>query len=294
MRLKPLISLSLTLLASACISKVELVQSPIVFNPVIGHEVRAADMSVPFPEDKTFGVWALDSSTLSEYIDNEQVRHVDGEWTSSSRPLWPASSSLSFLAYSPYSLPVRLDGGALVLEDFDVSKDDSDILFAQTASGLTSVQGEVKIPFAHALSKLDVRVANGFGDGFDLRIDRIVLKGVAMRGSYHSLKRPYWRIDESSFDDIIIYDSERNGQFLAGPEMQFIGELHTIIPQKLGSVVELQYAFQVDGSDWIDAQKDVTEEIKITWEPGRYYTYSLTINERKLAYTTGIGHWSER
>ena len=294
MTLKPLISLPLTLLASACISKVELVQSPIVFNPVIGHEVRAADMSVPFPEDKTFGVWALDSSNLSEYIDNEQVRHMDGEWTSSSRPLWPASSSLSFLAYSPYSLPVRLDGGALVLEDFDVSKDDSDILFAQTASGLTSVQGEVKIPFAHALSKLDVRVANGFGDGFDLRIDKIVLKGVAMRGSYHSLKRPYWRIDESSFDDIIIYDSERNGQFLAGPELQFIGDVHSIIPQAVKPSIELTYSFRVDQGQWIDGQMETVGLSDVYWESGRYYTYSLRINETKVSCTAGIGHWNER
>ena len=50
-----------------------------------------------------------------------------------------------------------------MLEGFDVRDGDDELLFAKTASGLTSAQGEVKLPFIHALAKLDVRVANGFG-----------------------------------------------------------------------------------------------------------------------------------
>lgn len=277
----------------SCISSVEMEQTPIVFNPVIGHEVRSDDMSVPFPEDKTFGVWALDNQS-AEFISDREVGCKDGLWSSESLPFWPTNSTLAFYAYSPCSLPVRFSKGVMTLDGFDVTRDGDDVLFAQTASGLTSVEGEVKLPFSHALSRMDMRIASGYGADVKVRIDRIVLKNVATVGNYDSSKYQKWTVDESTATDIVFYDSERDGQFLAGPEMQFIGELHTIIPQKLGSVIELQYAFQVDGSDWIDAQKDVTEEIKITWEPGRYYTYSLTINERKLAYTTGIGHWSER
>lgn len=269
-------------------------QSPIVFNPVIGHEVRATDMSVPFPEDKTFGVWALDSSNQSIYIDNQQISHQDGVWTSSSLPLWPVSSSLDFVAYSPYTLPVRLDGGAIVLDDFSVTEDGTDMLFAQTASGLTAAQGEVKLPFAHALAKLDVRVANGFGDGFDLRMDKIVLKGVAMRGNFHSTRRPCWRIDESTFDDIIIYDSGRDGQFLAGTRMQFVGQACSIIPQAVKPSIELTYSFRVDQGEWIDGQKESVELKDVYWETGRYYTYSLRISETKVSCTAGIGHWNER
>lgn len=250
-------------------------------------------MSVPFPEDKTFGVWALDNQS-AEFISDREVGCKDGLWSSESLTLWPTNSTLTFYAYSPCSLPVRFSKGVMTLDGFDVTRDGDDVLFAQTASGLTSVEGEVKLPFRHALSRMDMRIASGYGADVKVRIDRIVLRNVATVGNYDSSKYQKWTVDESTATDIVFYDSERDGQFLAGPEMQFIGELHTIIPQKLGSVIELQYAFQVDGSDWIDAQKDVTEEIKITWEPGRYYTYSLTINERKLAYTTGIGHWSER
>lgn len=294
MRLKPLISLPLAVLASACISKVELVQTPIVFDPVIGTEVRAFDMSIPFPEDKTFGVWALDSSTLSRYIDNEQVCFQDGEWAPISHPLWPTSSSLSFVAYSPYTLPMGLESGELVLEGFDVAKEGTDILFAKAASGHEYGQRDVKIPFVHALSKLDMRVKNGFGDDIELRIDKIVLKGIAMRGSFHSSKHPYWRIDESSFDDIVIFDSGRDGQFLAGPTMQFIGDVYSIIPQAVKPVVELTYSFRISDAEWIDGQKESVELQDVYWEPGRYYTYSLNLNEVKLTYTTGVGHWNER
>ena len=113
-------------------------QSPIVFNPVIGHEVRANDMSVPFPEDKSFGVWAMDSHQAGNYIDDREIRCTDGIWSSESLPFWPQSSSLTFFAYSPYDLPMRLEGGNLVLKDYDVRRDDADVLFAKTASGLTA------------------------------------------------------------------------------------------------------------------------------------------------------------
>ena len=294
MRLKSLISLPLTLLASACISKVELVQSPIVFNPVIGNEVRANDMSVPFPEDKSFGVWAMDSHQAGNYIDDQEICYTDGVWSSESLPFWPLSSSLTFFAYSPYDLPMRLEDGNLLMEDYDVSVEDAEVLFAKTASGLTSEQGEVKLPFVHALAKLDMRVASGFGADVDVRIDRILLKGVAMCGDFNSTRHPYWRADESSAIDVTIFDSERDGEFLAGPTMQFIGDVHTIIPQGLKPSIELTYAFRVDEGEWIDGQMDTAELRDVFWEPGRYYTYSLRINEMKLSCTTGIGHWNER
>ena len=295
MHLKALISLPLALLASACVSSVELVQVPIEFNPVIGNEVRSAsDMSVPFPEDKSFGVWALDSHSSGKYVDDQEIRCHDGVWTSSSLPFWPSSSSLTFYAYSPYDLPMRLEGGNLVLEGYNVAEDDAGFLFAKTSSGLTYSQGEVKLPFVHALAKLDVRVANGFGADVDVRIDRIILKDVAMRGDFHSTRHPYWNADKASVADVIIFDSERDGQFLAGPTMQFIGDVHTIIPQGLTPSIELTYAFRVDEGEWIDGQTDTAELRDVFWEPGRYYTYSLRINEMKLSCTTGIGHWNER
>ena len=272
-------------------------QSPIVFNPVIGGEVRSSsdiDMSVPFPEDKSFGVWALDSHSGGRYIDDQQIRFDGGVWGSEALPFWPTSSSLTFYAYAPYDLPMRLEGGNLALEGFDVREDGAEVLFAKTSSGLTSSEGEVKLPFIHALAKLDVRVANGFGADVDVRIDRILLKGVAMRGDFHSTRHPYWRADESSVVDVTIFDSERDGQFLAGPTMQFIGDVHTIIPQGLTPSIELTYAFRVDEGEWIDGQVDVAELRDVFWEPGRYYTYSLRINEVKLSCTTGIGHWNER
>ena len=297
MHLKTLILLPLAFLASACISSVELVQTEIVFDPVIGSEVRSSsnvDMSVPFPEDKSFGVWALDSQSGGKYIDNQQIRCSGGIWGGESLPFWPSSSSLTFYAYAPYGLQMGLEGGSLALEGFDVREDGTEVLFAKTSSGLTSSDGEVKLPFIHALAKLDVRVANGFGADVDVRIDRLLLKGVAMRGDFRSNRHQYWKADESSTVDVIIFDSERDGQFLAGPTMQFIGDVHTIIPQGLAPSIELTYAFRVDEGEWIDGQIDSVELRDVFWEPGRYYTYSLRINEMKLSCTTGIGHWNER
>ena len=92
---KTLIPFLLTFVLASCISSVELVQKPIVFNPVIGHEVRSDDMSVPFPEDKTFGVWALDNH-LEEFISDREIGFNGVSWTSESLPLWPINYSLTF------------------------------------------------------------------------------------------------------------------------------------------------------------------------------------------------------
>ena len=294
MHIKTLIPSLLTLTMVSCISKTNLVQEAIVFNPVIGHEVRSAESSVPFPEDKTFGVWALDDKKSSEFISNAEIAFNGGLWSSAALPLWPTSSSLTFYAYSPYDLPVGFSDGVMTLKGFDVRTDGDQLLYAKTASGLTAAQGEVKLPFTHALSRLDMRIASGYGSDVDVRIDRIVLRKVAQVGDFNSSIAYCWRADTDSADDIVIFDSERDGQFLAGPDMKFIGDALTIIPQCMGSSIEIHYAFRVDDGDWIDGQSESTKVLETYWEPGRYYTYSLTINELKLSYTTGIGHWNER
>ena len=296
MHLKSLIILPLALLTS-CISSVETVQTPIVFSPVIGNEVRSEDMSVPFPEDKSFGVWAQDiksgtpDNSQPEYISDQEITCINGFWTSRSLPLWPATP-LTFTAYSPVSLPMTYDGGVLRLEGYESGQEE--ILFAQSEKGLQASQGAVKLQFQHALTKLDMRIANGYGAGVQVRVDRILLTNVAQKGDFDSSRPKYWTADESSATDIVIFDSERDGEFLAEPKMKFIGDIQTIIPQALNARIELQYSFRVDEGDWIDGQKEVSESIDIFWEAGRYYTYSLTINETRLGYTTGISHWNGR
>ena len=277
----------------SCLSHVETAQSPIVFNPVIGHEVRSTEMSIPFPEDKTFGVWAVDNNTGRTFIHDHEISCTSGLWTSEYLPLWP-DSELKFHAYSPFNLSVGYSNGAIVLDSFNIGKDGEEFMYAQTSSPQGANEGKVKLQFSHALSRIDMRIKSGFGEDFDVRIDKVILKRVAETGNFNSLRYPQWTTDESSIKDIIIFDSERDGNFLAGPNMQYIGDLHTIIPQKSGSSIQVYYSFRIDDGDWIDGQSESTSEIIVQWEPGRYYTYSLTINEVKLSYTTGIGQWTDK
>ena len=290
---KTLIPFLLTFVLASCISSVEMVQTPIVFNPVIGHEVRSSEMSIPFPEDKTFGVWAVDNNTGRTFVYDHEISCKSGLWTSEYLPLWP-ESSLLFHAYSPFALGVEFSNNAIVLDSFNIGKDGEEFLYAQTSTPQNANGGKVKLQFSHALSRIDMRIKSGYGEEVEVRIDKITLKRVADTGNFNSSQYPQWTTDESTIKDIVIFDSERDGNFLAGPNMQYIGDIHTIIPQKSGSSIEVCYAFRIDDGDWIDGQRESTSEIIVQWEPGRYYTYSLTINEVKLSYTTGIGHWIGR
>ena len=70
------------------------------FKPVIGHDTRAEE-SVPFPEDRTFYVWALNTTDGSIYLNKENIAHKSEGWLSVRK--WP-EAELDFTAYWPIEL----------------------------------------------------------------------------------------------------------------------------------------------------------------------------------------------
>ena len=62
------------ILLTGCVGGVERVSKNIGFNPVIGHDTRAVEESIPFPEDRTFNVWATAEDGTAVFA-GETVAH---------------------------------------------------------------------------------------------------------------------------------------------------------------------------------------------------------------------------
>ena len=95
--------------------------------------------------------------------------------------------------------------------------------------------------------------------------------------------------------DIVFYDSSLTGisdDVWRDPE--FFGNSCSVIPQQSRPRVKVVYSFQTADSEWLFGQENWTEELEAEWEPGRHYTYTLTLTETIVKHSTGIGTTAEQ
>ena len=78
-------SLVAALLMAGCVGPLQTQRIPvnIGFDPVIGHDTRTAVESVPFPEDDTFNVWAVNQSNGKIYLEDETISYGSNGWLAS-------------------------------------------------------------------------------------------------------------------------------------------------------------------------------------------------------------------
>ena len=77
-------------------------------------------------EDPEFGLFAYQLATgtfdankasAQLYIDNKEVRYEDSNWRTNPKSYWPLQGSLTFIAYSPYSINQDVDYNINVVND---------------------------------------------------------------------------------------------------------------------------------------------------------------------------------
>lgn len=276
------------LMSVSCLSSVKSDDSraSIGFVPVLGTEVRSGDVS-PFPEDMDFGVWAV-TEDGDIYMDCSRVKYDGTGWYPEQPVAWP-DGTLRFIAAAPYREDMVLeDDLSLSLGEYDLSHEDGGLYVTDLTSGYGSSDRTVPLSFGRAVSMLDFRVANGLNTATSVRLEKIILKGVYLKGSFLSSSMPEWTVAGDK-TDLTVYDSAVDGgntDVTRSP--QAFGKTISIIPQKSGPVVEVVYSFQTADSSWLTGQSETTSELKAEWEPGRHYTYTLTLTENIVKHTSGI------
>ena len=279
----------------SCLSSVkpEGRREAITFEPVVGAEVRSENTS-EFPEDVSLGIWAVISDGQT-FIEREQVI-FDGEtWSTASPYYWPEGATLHFYGFAPYEYGMQMNaGGSLVLENFHAAADGEDLLVSESVVEYSETDSSVRLTFRPATSKIDFRVIDGLNNVTSVKLEKIVLCGVYEYGDFDSSADPQW-ITSGEKTDIVFYDSSVTGvsdDVRRDPE--FFGESYSVIPQQSRPKVKVVYSFQTADSKWLFGQENWTQELDAEWEPGRHYTYTLTLTETIVKHSTGIGTMAER
>lgn len=261
----------------------------IAFKPLIGHDTRAV-VSVPFPQDQNFDVWAVDPLTGCLYIDGEEITHSSEGWISSK--LWPRQD-LDFEACWPTDLPMEYTSGkGLQLKNFDCSTGDIDILLAR-ASDNNNNDGVATLRFDHILSRVDFRMLHSLGEDMSVRVKTIKMIGVVHIGNFNTEEKYEWSTENADFTYVVYDAGETDGTDISAGNARYIGKEFFCIPQICTACLEVSYDIRYGTASWVP-QTDTIESLSTYWETGKYYTYTINIRPDKMTHTTGISSWNNR
>lgn len=269
----------------------------LMFQPEMYMHVAHEDVE-RFPTDETFGVaaWALpegktweeDSDAAEEFIPLSEAVSMevfitdttlrdtvkDTLWGLSGQVNWPADhSSLTFFAYSPYDEACGCDKEDGISWSTDVAEEQTDLLYTRPHADMHKISNGwvVQLEFEHALSRIDFRIKHRVEDDEKITISRITIDAMRHKGVFHSLRTPQWTLEESLMPQTFFEGSED-----AGPLPQPIGDYRMVVPQELDTFVTVEYRYTTFAGTYI-VQKLRTVPLKTRIEPGRSYTYTLTV-----------------
>ena len=277
------------MLATSCVLGLQVNKVPvnIGFKPVIGHDTRAQiEESVPFPQDRSFKVWATNMDNGATVLDNETISCSGGQWLASQT--WP-ESELMFTAYWPTDLAVSYDPGkGVAIKGFNTDEDPRDLLVARNRDEFDA-DSLVTLNFDHLLSRVNFRILQALESNIDVKVKKITLTGYGFEGDYNDGK---WTV-ASGNDSRVVYDAGEGEATQVTKDAAYIGDDFLVVPQLCIGNIEVEFMIRVGTGGWITEVLDVNG-IKTDWQSGRQYTYTLTLTDQRLVYTTGISSWNNR
>ena len=281
---------------SGCLSHTKVDDSTgyIRLRPVIGCGTRSGEDYIAFPEDRTFRMFAISADSGDKILDDVTVssRGARG-WFPENTPLWPYGESLKFVGYWPSGLQMTCDReGTLKMSSYRVEGSGEDLLVTDPTRSCTKNDSIVGLPFYHALAKIDFRVLHGLGGNTRVRVEKIGINGIYTLGGFDSSSDLKWS-PAGEPQNITVFEADGDGAEVFSVTPRILGDSMFVLPQDGGASIEVTYAFSTGGSGWLTGQKMSTPAMTGRWEADRHYTYTLKIQDDRLAYTTGISSWYE-
>ena len=234
-------------LLTGCIGDMERDAKPIGFDPVIGHDTRAVVESIPFPEDRTFNVWAT-AEDGTPILAGETVAHGADGWKATKQ--WP-DSELMFAAYYPSDLaPVYQPGHGFILHDFNASDDEVEVLIAQESIDEEGTSGIHTLHFEHILSRVDFRVKQSLSGDIEVRAVKAEISGFGLTGDYNVAGDYKWKVDGTD-GRIVIYDAGQGEGITVTGTAQYFGDEFFVIPQYCKGEISITFMVRVGNGGWI-------------------------------------------
>ena len=283
--------LSVFLLSGCVFGEQTDVQQPYIgFTPVIGHETRASEEAIPFPENLTFNVHATRFYDNAPVITDETISCAFNGWYSKQK--WD-DSDLVVAAYYPSSLNVEYQRSkGYSIKDFTLTSPDDDILIAAETQAKCDDRELVTLHFEHKLSKIDFRVHHSLAANIKVKIKSIKIEGFSKTGSYNLTRAHEWDVNADR-ESIIIYDAYEGLEQVVTNSSAYIGEEFSVIPQYFLADITATFLVKSGNGGWVTEELTVSEHVT-DWIPGQLYTYTLNLTDQKLTCTTGITSWTSK
>lgn len=251
-----------------------------------------------FPTDRTFGVaawklpvniaWERGKESAELYLPLSEARSAevcltdesdwnsikDTMWIVSHSTLWPsAEESLTFLAYSPFSAACSCDTQNGVKYTADILKEQVDLLYTQPITDRHKVNHGWVVPakFQHAFCQIEFAAKHRVSRNEKIIVRRISIDNVCRQGTFTSLPEPRW-----SYGNLSASIEFFNGAKEITGTISDIGKKWFIIPHYLNTKVTVEYDYTTPGGNII-SHKLQTKHVQAMLEPGKKYTYTLSI-----------------
>ena len=271
------------MILTSCISSLQTTKDSvdIEFRPVIGSDTRA-EGSIPFPQDRSFKLWAVEEGSGEQYISDALIAY-DGGWFA---PKPWTDSSLRFAACWPTDLDFIYSGEkGLQIVSFDSSGGDTNILLASTTAH-NDADSQVTLNFQHILSRVEFQIIHSLQESMSVKINRLTLSDVAMQGSYNLTKPDEWT-GQTRYENYLVFEDEE-GLLINSSASTQLGKEFYAVPQMTSGRVEVQCQIQYGkAGNWIPQTYEI-KKMEIVWDPGKHMTYTLNIRMDKMSHTLGI------
>lgn len=257
----------------------------LAFHPAMHMHVKS-DAPESYPQDQTFGVtvwslpegedWAAGADDGDIYMESECPAPQEGTlWLPAADMVWPASGNrLTAIGYSPsdaFGGCSASDG--VTLAGFDVLQDQTDLLYTDPQADMDKIEcgGVVPMPFRHALAQVSFRVKNRVAADEAIIVRSIRIDDAAHKGNFSSLALPQWT-PSGEGTAFAFFEGEHE----TGPLPEEIGRVWKMIPQTLATNVTVEYEYRTAAGTGFSATLK-TCPLQTTLEPGRHYTYTLSV-----------------
>ena len=303
-------------------------------NPVISPSTRVSSVNPIFPENQSFKVfaqwdkeefksWGGTGSVL--YMDNVETKYDATKmgWVPIETYLWPKQGKLTFAAYAPASVTGTYGKEGLQIADFTVPAEGNvDLLYSRrsynrnssiTLGNLSSPYQGVDIVFQHALCQIQFTIKT-IAQNETKQLESLTLRNVHSKGQFNE------RVIEDSDGPFDVYrtDDSRyrkwhltgtaNSSYTIIQNMEVTSVKKTsasfiLMPQRFspgpgpqGNTIDSEFAeliFKWEGVPEADVIK--LSDIILVWEPGKSYTYNITVGSSMINFKPAIpGDWIDQ
>ena len=305
-------------------------------------EIPGTDYLSSCPSFGVYG-WYVEGATYvaddaTAYMYNVEVKHdssIDkaddagdkGAWISDDAYYWPKQGSITFDAYSPYSIHTLVTGdktNGLTITGFEVTNvltNQVDLLYSTRAYDKTSSKGTtndrydgVDIVFNHALSvvKFTAKTAADYSPTTTIKVTKIQIVDALTNATFKQnvnntakTDNPEWtdHTDKATFTSL---DTEEISAIALSTAPEDRGVSMIVLPQdftastklyvedyiKPGSSTPIKQTFEIalndSGFSYTEAGSPVTVN---GWEIGKRYTYNLSIGLDKIYFAPSVTDW---